>query len=274
MTIEKQLLYLLSKVDTMDGKELLKIYEAMNYTPQTIRNLLSKLKKEKYIVSVDRSVYSISSSGRDVIHSFYRKKNYYMEKWNEKWYIVLMEIPETERKKRDTFRRNLIQLGFGHLYKSVYIHPWDISHIIINMIDSLEIESYVTMLASSEFILNKISSEGSSGTNKASEIWNLEKINTLYKEKLDWFEQEFEPAINQLLKDKNPDILKIFTGYLRLGETINDLLLIDPMLPPEFSPKSWMGTNILDKFNKFHQSLANLIPKDSFYHVFLEKNHN
>lgn len=58
------------------------------------------------------------------------------------------------RKKRDIFRRKLIQFGFGQLNKSVYVYPWDITKDVINIIDTLEIEDYVTILASNEFLLN------------------------------------------------------------------------------------------------------------------------
>lgn len=271
MTIEKQILHLMSKVEEIEGKELIKIYETMNYTPQTIRNLLSKLKKGKYIKSLNRSIYQITSLGKEIVTSSYTNKNYYNEKWDGKWYIILMEIPEVERKKRDVFRRNLIQLGFGQLYKSTYIYPWDISQAVINIIDSLEIEEYVTILASNEFILNDISTEGYPGMNKATKIWDIEKINDVYKEKLNWFKHDFEPTIVELLNGQNKDPLKIFSNYLQISEAINELLSIDPMLPPEFLPMSCIGTNVLSEFYRSHHSLATLIPKDCFYYKFVEE---
>ncbi|MCM3364020.1 PaaX family transcriptional regulator C-terminal domain-containing protein [Niallia sp. HCP3S3_B10] len=271
MTLEKQLLNLISIVEEIEGKELIKIYEVMGYSPQIIRNLLTKLKKEKYIDSINRSIYRITPFGKEVQNSLYFKRDLYSKHWDEKWYIVLIEIPEKLRKKRDIFRRKLIQYGFGQLNKSVYIYPWDITKDVMNIIDTLEIEDFVTILASNEFLLNKISKEGEKGANKALEIWNIEELNNIYKEKFDQFENEFKSGINNLITNQYPDDLTVFIYYLEVGKIINELMDIDPMLPPEFLPGSWVGTKVLSELNRLYKLLASIIPKESFYSNFVEK---
>ncbi|WP_075983133.1 MULTISPECIES: PaaX family transcriptional regulator C-terminal domain-containing protein [Bacillaceae] len=271
MTLEKQLLYLLSKVGEIEGKKLIKTYEAMGYTPQIIRNLLTKLKKEKYIDSLNRAIYRITPLGKEVLSSLYFKRDLYSKHWDGKWYIILIEIPEMLRKKRDIFRRKLIQFGFGQLNKSVYVYPWDITKDVINIIDTLEIEDYVTILASNEFLLNKISKDGEKGANKALEIWKIEELNNIYKEKFERFEMERKSDINKLLNNQHPDDLIAFSYYLEICKLINELLDIDPMLPPEFLPGSWGGTKVLSELNRLYKLIANIIPKESIYYIFVEK---
>ncbi|UFT99937.1 hypothetical protein KO561_02945 [Radiobacillus kanasensis] len=269
MTVEKQLLYLLSKKPEMEGKELIKIFEAMNYTPQTIRNILSKFKGIAYITSLERGNYKITASGLDVYSLYSKKENFYTKHWNRKWYIVFMEIPEKLRKKRDTFRKGLLDLGFGQLYKGVYVYPWNITSKVLNLIDSLEIEDYITIISSNEFLINGIDPEGEPGPNKASSIWNLEEINTYYKNRQMWLENEYKPIFNKLIKDKNRDPLQVFTNFLTLKEIMDDLIIADPMLPAEFLPSSWLGTTVLFSLDKLMRSLVALIPENSYYYSFV-----
>jgi phenylacetic acid degradation operon negative regulatory protein len=269
MTIENQTLYLLSKVQEIEGKEIIKIYEAMGYTPQSVRNIFSKLKKDHYIHSTGRSIYQITKAGKEFISSYYERENFYNQIWDNKWYMVLSEIPETLRKKRDTFRKSLLELSFGPLYKSVYIYPWDRTRDVLSIIDSLEIEEYVTILSSDDFIMNKISRDGSNANNQASRIWNLREVNDLYQAKLEFYKTSLEPEIAELVSKKTQDYLQLFICYLKVNTLKNELLENDPMLPPEFLPGNWMGTHVLSTLSHATEKIKRLIPESSIYYKFL-----
>ncbi|WP_121661502.1 PaaX family transcriptional regulator C-terminal domain-containing protein [Metabacillus litoralis] len=269
MTVEKQLLYLLSKKSEMTGKAVIEIFEAMDYTPQSIRNTLSKLKRLLYIDVFGRGNYKITVRGLDAYNLYSKKENYYTKHWNGKWYLVILEIPEILRKKRDTFRKGILDLGFGQLYKSVYIYPWNITNKVLNLIDSLEIEEYVTILSSSEILLNGVESEGGSGPKKPKILWDLEKINKDYEFTHVKIENQYKPLVNSLTHDINPDELQIFIMLLSLKDVRDNLITRDPMLPAEFLPGSWLGTSVLFSIEDLIQSLVKLIPESSYYYSFV-----
>ncbi|MFB5087009.1 PaaX family transcriptional regulator C-terminal domain-containing protein [Psychrobacillus sp. PGGUH221] len=269
MTVEKQLLYLLSKKVEMEGKELINIFEEMNYTPQSIRNILSKFKGMSYITSLERGIYKIAPSGLDAYSLYSKKDNFYTKHWNGKWYLVFLEIPEPLRRKRDAFRKGLLELGFGMLYKSVYVYPWNIINKVQNLIDSLEIEDYITIISSNEFLLNGIDPEGRAGPNNARTLWNLEEINTNYKNIQIWLENEYKTKFHSLIKDRDRNPLQVFTNFLTLKEIRDDLIMADPMLPAEFLPGSWLGTTVLFSIDKLIQTLVALIPENSYYSSFV-----
>ncbi len=52
----------------------------------------------------------------------HKKKN---KKWNGKWFLVIFDVPEKERKKRDYLRRFLSTIGFFQYQKSVYVYPYE-----------------------------------------------------------------------------------------------------------------------------------------------------
>lgn len=268
MALETQLLFLLSKKETMAGKELINTLEALDYTSQSIRNALSKLKKHSYIKSIERGSYSLTESGLAVYNLTSRKDNFYAKQWDRKWYIVFMEIPETLRKKRDTFRSKLLGLGFGHLYKSVYVYPWDLTKKVLDVIDMLEIEDYVTITVCEEFLFNKISPEGSSGANKASRIWDIEELNRYYKKKLHWLET-CKSDLHYEITNPDKNFLSMFTHYLLLKELKDDLFERDPMLPPEFLPGNWAGTTVLHTIDGQLKILENVLAESPYYSEFV-----
>lgn len=46
-------------------------------------------------------------------------------KWDKKWRILVFDIDEKRRPKRDKLRRSLISVGFMRLQDSVWIYPYD-----------------------------------------------------------------------------------------------------------------------------------------------------
>jgi DNA-binding transcriptional regulator PaaX len=45
-------------------------------------------------------------------------------KWDNKWRIVMFDIPENKKIARNAFKRHLDRLGFVQIQKSVYVHPF------------------------------------------------------------------------------------------------------------------------------------------------------
>ncbi|UUZ97877.1 hypothetical protein LJK87_04425 [Paenibacillus sp. P25] len=68
----------------------------------------------------------------------------YDEKWDGQWHIVMLEVPEEERRKRDQFRSLMLELGFGPLYHSVYISPWDTLEDVLECVRALGLEGNCT----------------------------------------------------------------------------------------------------------------------------------
>ncbi|HHW39247.1 MAG TPA: PaaX family transcriptional regulator [Bacillales bacterium] len=258
LSIEKQILYLLSRVNQMTSSEIISIYDNRKYSSQHIRNVLSKLKKKSLINSPFRSNYIITEKGIAFIKTINQKPILYNIGWNRQWIIVIVEIPESIRKKRELFRQELIQLGFGSLFKSTYFSPWDYSEQVVEIAKSLNIIENISILRG-EFLVNGLTNA------KINEIWDLESIHQLYLDKLKWFNEVFLPKID----NKSLDDLSLFAFFLELGEIISELNLKDPMLPKELLPTNWQGVEIYRQINEYAQYLISLIPYESRFRKFL-----
>lgn len=263
LSIEKQMLSLLSRTNHMEIQELIRIYEKRGYSATYIRNALSRLKKEGYVVSPSRSLYEATESGRSFIRSINRKPQRYDEKWDGQWHIVMLEVPEEERRKRDQFRSLMLELGFGLLYHSVYISPWDTLEDVLECVRALGLEGNCT------YVQGEIR-HGVILPEKARNVWQLEKVGALYQEKRGWFEAEFLQAMRSVF-ESGKDALELFLLYLELGEAISDLYLADPMLPEELLPSDWTAPGLLEDMFGTYRTIEQAIPADSAYARFTNR---
>jgi len=70
--------------------------------------------------------------------------------WDQKWRVVVFDIPERFRKKRDSFRAHLQGLEFYELQKSVFAHPYECIDEIEYIIEFYHLRKFVrTLLADS-----------------------------------------------------------------------------------------------------------------------------
>jgi phenylacetic acid degradation operon negative regulatory protein len=269
LSIEKQILYLLSRSGgIMEARELVRIYEARGYSPQSVRNVLSGLKKDEYAASPRRSAYTITEKGLAFLRSVNQKPFIRQNEWNGSWLMVMLEIPETDRKKRDNLRSDLLQLGFGLLYKSVYISPWDHSARVRELLDLYGIDNAAAAIGS--FLWEGITRE------RAKRIWPLESIRKLYEDKWRWFRDQFVPGVEAelaLCGSAYPDPLKLFVHFLHLAEVTSELNLQDPMLPSALLPDDWPGYRALSEMMAFNRKLAGCIPCNSPYARFVRSSH-
>lgn len=67
-------------------------------------------------------------------------------RWDKKWRIVIFDVPEPLKKKRDALRHRLKKLGFFKLQKSVFVHPFDCFGEIEYIIEFYQIRRYVRFI--------------------------------------------------------------------------------------------------------------------------------
>lgn len=63
--------------------------------------------------------------------------------WDGKWRIVVFDIPEKLRRRRDALREKLKELGFYELQKSCFIFPHECKDEIDFLIEFFELRKYI-----------------------------------------------------------------------------------------------------------------------------------
>lgn len=63
--------------------------------------------------------------------------------WDGLWHVVIFDIPEKYKMARDSLRDKLLQLGFVHCQKSVYVYPYPCRDEIDFIVEFFKVRSYV-----------------------------------------------------------------------------------------------------------------------------------
>jgi len=66
--------------------------------------------------------------------------------WDSQWRLVVFDIPEHQKNKREIFRMHLRNLLFFELQKSVFVHPYDCRKEIDNITDHYQLGRYVRFI--------------------------------------------------------------------------------------------------------------------------------
>ncbi len=179
-----------------------------------LRNAIRNAKSKGWLVKDGKLTEEGKKRLKSLLPSFLPPKH-----WDGKWYLVIFDIPEQMRRKRDILREKLKSLGFGQLQASVWISALNYLGNVENVIKYYNLEPYIIFSETS-----KIGKETSQVL--AEKIWHLEEINNEYK--------------NFILKWKKADELEKF--WLKIQYF--SILKKDPQLPKELLSEDWLGEEV------------------------------
>lgn len=97
----------------------------------------------------DQSSFArLTSSGRHKLRSLRLSENTHLMPmgWDGKWRIVILDIPESEKEKRNALRYILKKAGFALLKNSVYISPHQFEHMLESMKEDLELTTEISII--------------------------------------------------------------------------------------------------------------------------------
>ncbi|MDI6883483.1 MAG: PaaX family transcriptional regulator C-terminal domain-containing protein [Patescibacteria group bacterium] len=188
--------------------------------PQRTRNLVFQARKKGWLTENLKLTKEGERKLKQIFPS-YKKPS----KWDGKWYLVIFDIPEYLKYKRDLLRERLKQLGFGRLQQSVWFSPYNYLEVILEVVEKYHLKPYVIVS-----ITDKLGLESS--RELAERVWKLRQINQRYKE----FIKKYLPM---------PGIPKF-----DLKINILSILKDDPQLPKELLPLDWKGGEAYKLYRK------------------------
>jgi len=108
----------------------------------------SKMVDMKYNKKTDTISVILSEEGKNRILTYdLDKMEIKIPKvWDGNWRVVLFDIPEVFKKRRESLRFRLKNLGFFEYQKSVFVHPYDCKNEIDYIIEFSGIRKYVRFI--------------------------------------------------------------------------------------------------------------------------------
>lgn len=98
-----------------------KVRDAFSYLK---RNGLIRIEKDGHDIIV---IPTEKGKKRMAVHKLDDLKIVEPRKWDKQWRVIIFDIPDNQKIKRNAFRRKLKELGFYSLQKSVWVHPFECS---------------------------------------------------------------------------------------------------------------------------------------------------
>lgn len=221
-------------------------------TEQAVRVAISRIVNQSWLKSRkigNRSYYSMTPRGKKRLNEaaarIYKQTP---AAWNGKWCIATYNIPEKQRAMRDQMRKELAWMGFGMLANSVWISPHDLAERVKEIVESYKIADYVEIF-SAEYRGN------SSRKQLVEKCWNLDEINTSYKEFINRYQPQYEELREKVNNSqKIPDSV-CFVEKTKLVHEYRKFLFIDPSLPEELLPDFWLGRSADELFRNYYALL-------------------
>lgn len=130
-----------------------KIKNELNAESIDISRKISYLKKMGYIeyfLEGKEAFWEITKKGKDKFER-YQILNPVISKpskWDGKWRVVIFDVPNKNKTRRDGFRRKIVELGFEKVQESVYVYPFECALAVSNLAELYMISNNVLIMIS------------------------------------------------------------------------------------------------------------------------------
>jgi len=184
------------------------------------KGFIKKSKKEK------GTEFSLTSLGKKYLPHEPEVISRPKRAWDNKWRMVIFDIPETKRKIRTELYERLKKYGFGRMQNSVYITPHDCLDDAKKIIKELKITDKVKVMLVENLYVDDL-------PKMAEDVWHISDLNKKYQ----IFVKKYQSAPKKF--DFSPEILKYWLTITKFEylSIVHD----DPVLPKELLPLNWTG---------------------------------
>lgn len=198
-------------------------YQKTNFL-QTVSRSLRVGYLEK-VVKNGEVFLRLTGKGEKLVRRDFSISRWQGRKWDRRWRLVIFDISEEERDRRDGLRRKLKELGLGMLQKSIWITPYDFMADLRDFLQSQGLENKVFVLETSSLVVGD-------PREFTACIWPLKKINERYRDLFYTIKTVHDREEFSMEK------IREWRGiYL-------EILREDPALPDELLPKDWFGEKV------------------------------
>lgn len=213
-----------------------------------IRNYISRLYKKGYISKIrkGRNIFIRLTADFWKIEksSITVKKEHYKKRWDGKWRILIYDIPESIKHRRESLRQFIRELGFGMVQESCWVSSYDYSDVLYDFLQKKKILDYVCMYEGKFYA-------GKSIDILVEEVWKLKSLSERYEVLINSCKETSDAIM------KNPlTTQKYYQMYYQLYDEYIRLLKLDPFLPDKF-----LKAQLFVKAEGVFNSVARLIAK-------------
>ena len=213
--------------------------ELLEFSEPAVRAALSRSVKRGWIIPEKegrKAYYRLSERVAWQVLRIRERLYGYGAPWDGQWRILVYAVPEAKRTVRDRFRNELILLGFGTPAPGVWLSPNGSLEAVRDLTGFYGLQKYVEVFQSERFSNTPVDQ-------LVAKSYNLEAAQVRYRAFL-------------AQKDSKPESPE--EAFIRLTHMIHQArknLFLDPGLPPELTPKGFLGGQAKEKFLLLYDQL-------------------
>ena len=126
-----------------------------------INNAFNNLKRRGFFIQKkigNKNVFFLSPKGIEKVLKMKLKQNIKTKKkkLKNKYFVVIFDIPEKMRSKRELFRDYLKKFKFKQLQKSVWVAPFDLFKEVLAVVKLCQVEPYVKFMVVQKISRNNL----------------------------------------------------------------------------------------------------------------------
>jgi phenylacetic acid degradation operon negative regulatory protein len=222
---------------------LIALLAPIGVTAENVRTALSRMTRRGWLRARRRgqhAYYRLTPAGRALLEAG-RQRIYHpprLARWDGRWSIVTVSIPERRRGVRDRLRTRLHWLGCGMMGNGVWISPHDVRHAVGELTEQFRGGARVDVFRGPHL------GPGDAAT-LVRRCWDLDAIAARY----DAFVRRWRPESCRVPRD-------CFARRFALVHEYRAFPSIDPYLPRELLPTDWAGDRAARVFERCQALLA------------------
>lgn len=208
---------------------------------------IARLKKKGLIIQskTDGSMpgLRLTPEGKKKLPAYHNPEEFWNRRWNGWWYVLMFDVPERNRRYRDTLRRFLKSERLGCLQRSVWVTPRDIRPEYDDLDRAAALDT-VAFLFEAKTVL------GYGNQSVVEEAWNFKQLNMFQQSYIDFIHDNL--PLLQAGVHSDDELMQL----LKMEDLAYCQSMIhDPLLPGELLPAGYAGKEVYFCRQTFHQTL-------------------
>lgn len=206
-------------------------------TKQTLSSTLGRLTGKGWVTTKKDRLrgahsYAITPDGSAVVtRTLQHLKISDDQQWDGRWFFVLFNIPERQRKYRDILRNRLSNVGFGRVQNSLWVTARDVEFELADVLGQERIQRSVTILRPN------LSADDAKQLTAVFE-WDWDQLNGQYNELIE--------LMKTYLRRKDHPVLEAKMLVYHYAT----LLQKDPKFPTNLEPASYLRSKVHAQYEK------------------------
>lgn len=186
----------------------------------------------------------LTDVGRQSVSELFDPARFWNRRWNKIWYILMYDVPESDRGYRNVLRGFLSRLRMGCLQRSVWVSPRDIRSEYEDLMEAAVADS-VSFLFESRTVLGRGPDDIVSGA------WDWARLASIQN----WYLEVVSEIVDQLQADAfSPDELP---GLADQGiDAYLSAMAEDPLLPRILLPDGYLGEDVYGLHRRLVREIA------------------